>query len=450
MNIVKNEIDSLNAVLKIQINKADYEERVNNVLKDYRKKANMPGFRPGKVPEGLVKKMYGSSALLDEINKIISESLSKYILDNKLNLLGEPIPSEKEQKEINWGHQDDFEFAFEIATAPEFDLKLSKKDKVTYYEIDPDKKTIASYTESFTNRYGALAPAKKVEDDSVLKGTFVELNDANEIKKGGVLAEDVTVSLRVVKEEVEKAKFVGKKINDVINVDVIKAFPNNVDLSAMLKIDKSRLNEINNNFQFTIIEIQKFQPAKIDQDLFDKAFGKDTIKSVEEFNARIQEEIKKTLAQESDYKLMIDTKAKLLAKADFELPDGFLKKWLLYINKEKFTAEQIETEYHHFQEDLKWQLIKEKMIKENAISITEDDILDSAKQFAKMQFQQYGLNDIPEEYLENYAKEIIKKDDEKRKIIERKYEEKVIEFVKEVIKIESKKVSPDEFNKLFE
>ena len=340
--------------------------------------------------------------------------------------------------------------AYEIATAPEFDLKLSKKDKVTYYEIDPDKKTITSYTESFTNRYGALAPAKKVEDDSVLKGTFVELNDANEIKKGGVLAEEVTVSLRVVKEEVEKAKFVGKKTNDVINVDVIKAFPNNVDLSAMLKIDKSRLNEINNNFQFTITEIQKFQPAKIDQELFDKAFGKDTIKSVEEFNARIQEEIKKTLAQESDYKLMIDAKAKLLAKADFELPDGFLKKWLLYINKEKFTAEQIETEYHHFQEDLKWQLIKEKMIKENAISITEDDILDSAKQFAKMQFQQYGLNDIPEEYLENYAKEIIKKDDEKRKIIERKYEEKVIEFVKEAIKIEPKKVSPEEFNKLFE
>jgi trigger factor len=449
MNITKTNIDDLNAVIKLQIVKEDYESRVNDVLKNYRKKANINGFRQGKVPMGVIKKMYGTPVLADEINKILSEELMKYIRENDLKILGEPLPNEDDQKEINWEKDTEFEFSFDIGLTPEYTLNLSKRDKMTFYKIKVDEKMIENGVEMHARRFGANEPAEVIEEKEMIKGNYAQVDAEGNLVEGGITSEDVAISLEYMADEDAKKKFVGAKKEDVIVFNPAKAFANKTDLASMLNIAKEEAENLDTDFQFTITEINKFVPAEINQELFDKTFGEGTIASEEEFKNRIQEDIEKQLVNDSDYKFMIDAKEKFVKKAKMTLPEDFLKRWITATNKE-MTAEQVEKEFTNYVDEFKWQLIKNRLTEENEIKVSEEEVVEFAKKAALMQFQQYGMMDVPEEYLTNYAQQMMQNKEEAGKIYERKIDEKVVEFIKGAIKIEEKEVSTEEFNKMFE
>ena len=449
MNIVKENINDLTAVLKIKITEEDYSEKVENTLKDYRKKARIDGFRPGKVPAGLVKKMYGKGVLIEEVNKLISESLTNYIRDEKLNVLGEPLPS-KDQKTIDFDNEKEFELAFDIALSPEVEIKLSKRDKVVYYDITVDEKLLETHTDNYARRFGEFKDVDETTDNEMLSGNFVQLDEEDKVLEDGIKADDVRITIEYIKDEEIKKVFGGKKVGDNVVFDVRKAYPSDSEIASMLRIDKEVAKNLKGNFQFEIAKIQKFDKAEVNQDLFDKAFGKDNVKSVEEFNAKLTEEIKANFTKETNYRFMIDAKNKFVEKFNPELPTEFLKRWLITVNEGKFTPEQIEEEYPKFEQDLKWQVIKDQIIRENEIKVEESEILDLAKEVTAAQFAQYGLANMPDEQLATYAQEILKKDQERRNLYERKFEDKVVDFIKDSVKLDEKEITIEDFQKLWE
>ncbi|MCD6564723.1 MAG: trigger factor [Bacteroidales bacterium] len=449
MNIIKENIDELNAKLKITIKESDYKEKVETVLTDYRRKAKIDGFRPGKVPAGMIRKMYGTAVLVDEVNKILSESISNYIVNEKLNILGEPLPGEKEQN-IDFEKQTEFEFLFDIGLAPEFEVALTKKDKFPYYTIKVDKKLIDSYTENYTRKFGHFKSTDNVEKTEMLKGEIIQIDTNGNIKENGFSNNDATISLELLKDDSVKKKFTNKKTGESIDFDIKKAYPNNTEIAAILGTEKEKVTDIDPLVRFTIKEISKFENAEINQELFDKAFGKDKIKSEEEFYNRIKEEIQSNLKKESDYRFALDIKEKIIDKLGLSLPEKFLKRWLLRSNEGKITPDQIEKEFDKVAEDLKWQLIKDKIIKGQDLKVTEDEVLDYAKVVTLMQFQQYGMANMPDEQLEGFAKEMLKKEEDKRRMYDKLFEDKTIAYIKENVKIDEKMVSTDNFNKLFE
>jgi len=449
MNITQTNIDDLNAVIKLQIVKEDYESRVKDVLNDYRKKAKIDGFRPGKVPMGMIKKMYGTAVLADEINKILGQELNKYIVDNKLNILGEPLPNETEQKEIDWEKDQDYEFVFDIAMSPEYTLNLSKRDKLIYYQIQVDETMIQNGVEMHARRFGTNVPAEKVDEKELLKGNFAQLDQDGNVLEEGIKSEDVAISLEYIKDEASKEKFIGATKDQVIVFNPSVAFTNKQDLASMLNIEKEEAEKLEGDFQYTITEINTFVPAEVNQELFDKVFGEGTITSEEEFKNKIKEDIQKQLANDSNYKFLIDAKEKLVKKAKIELPVAFLKRWIVATNKE-MTQEKVEAEFDNYSDDIKWQLIKGRLIEKNDLKVSEDEIREMAKVSAQMQFAQYGMMNVPEEYLENYANQMLQNQEEKSKIADRKSEEKVVEYIKATIKIEEKEISTEDFNKMFQ
>ena len=450
MNISKEVKDNLTAVLKIKINKEDYEPRVDKVLEDYRKKARIDGFRPGKVPAGLVKKMYGKSILFDEINKILSENLTKYIENEHIHILGEPLPSENEQKEINWDTQTEFEFAFDLGLSPEFEVNLSKKNKLTYYSISADEKLINTYKDNYARRYGAFKSCDEISSGKeMIKGTFVEM-DGNAVKDGGISVSESSIYLEFMKDEDTKAKLTGLKQGDTITFNLRKAYPNDVELASILKMKKEQVTSVDSDFQLTIEAVSLFENAALNTELYDKIYGEGVVKSDEEFVAKIKEEIEANLSRESEYKFRLDAKEALLDKTTFDLPVEFLKRWIFSSNEGKFTMEQIETDFPKFERDMKWQLIQNKIVKDQDLKLTDEEILDFAKQQTRVQFEQYGLFNVPDEHILNYAQESLKRDEDRRRIIERKYEDKVLEYIREAVTIQSKDVTPEEFDKLFD
>lgn len=449
MNITKTNIDDLNAVIKLQIVKEDYESRVSDVLKDYRKKANINGFRAGKVPMGVIKKMYGTPVLAEEINKLMSQELMKYIRENDLDIMGEPLPNETDQKEINWEKDTEFEFAFDIAMSPEYTLNLSKRDKIVFYKIKVDEKMIENGVDMHARRFGTNNEAEVVEEKELLKGNYAQVDAEGKLVEDGIVSENVAISLEYMKDEDSKKKFIGAKKEDVVVFSPAKAFENKSDLASMLNISTEEAEVLDADFQFTITEVNKFVNAELNQELFDKVFGEGTVASIEEFKAKIKEDIEKQLINDSDYKFLIDAKEKLVKKAKITLPEAFLKRWIIATNKE-MTAEQVETDFANYTDEFKWQLIKNRLTEENELKVTEEEVLEFAKKQALMQFQQYGMMDVPEEYLTNYAKQMMENKDEQRKIYERKIDEKVVEYLKTAVKIDEKELTTEEFNKMFE
>ncbi|RUT79286.1 trigger factor [Ancylomarina longa] len=449
MNITKTNIDDLNAVIKLQIVKEDYESRVNDVLKDHRKKANINGFRPGKVPMGVIKKMYGTPVLADEINKILSQELMKYIRENDLKIMGEPLPNETDQKEIDWEKDSEFEFAFDIALTPEYTLNLSKRDKINFYKIKVDDKMIENGVQMHARRFGSNEAVEVVEEKELLKGNYAQVDAEGKLIEDGIVSNDVAITLEYMADEDAKKKFIGTKKNDIIVFNPAKAFANKTDLASMLNISKEEAETLDADFQFTITEINKFVNAELNQELFDKVFGEGSVTSLEEFQNKIKEDIEKQLINDSDYKFLIDAKEKLVKKSKMELPEAFLKRWIIATNKE-MTEEQVETDFTSYVDDFKWQLIKTRLTEENDLKVSEEEIMEFAKKQALMQFQQYGMMDVPEEYLNNYAQQMMQNQDEQRKIYDRKLDDKVVGYLKETIKIEEKELSTEEFNKMFE
>ncbi len=449
MNITKENIDDLNAVLKVKIEKADYTEKVETVLKDYRKKATIKGFRPGMVPIGLIKKMYGRAVEIDEINKIVTDNVQKYLTDEKLEILGDPLPKTDEQDKIDFDNQEDFTFTFEIGLTPEIDVKLSKKNKVNQYEIIVDEKMRSEYLENYTRRYGELKKADQTEEKDVVKGKIEAIdNNGNVLPEGPAVAE-TSLGIDIIKDTKIKESFIGKSINDSIDFDLKKAYPNDTEIAGILHKKKEEVAELVSDYRFTISEISRFFPAEKGQELFNRIYGEGVVNSEEEFMKRIEDEIAMNLKRESDFKLMMDIKNIAMEKTEFQLPEEFLKKWLLRVN-EKATEEQIEKEFDSFRKDLKWQLIRNKIARDNEVKISEEELQKEAENITRYQFQQYGLFYATDEQIANYAKETLKRDEDAKRIADKILEEKVIIIMKELVKLENKSVTIEEFNKLFE
>ena len=452
MKVIKNEIDALNSTLTISIEKADYTDKVDTVLKDYRRKAVIPGFRKGNVPMGMIKKQYGTSVLVEEINKLVSESLSKFFTDTENKILGEPLPNETEQKPISWGEQDDYEFVYDVAFAPDIEVKMTKHDKLNFYTVKVEDDDIKNQIDAYKRRFGHYEDVEETTDIDLVKGDIAEL-DGKKVKEEGLSALDASVLISMVKDEKQKKLFVGKKIGDKITFNPKKAFDNNThEFGGMLKVDQKAVEGNESNFVLNVKAINRWVEAEENQGFYDNVFGEKSVKTEEEFKEKIIDDIKSAYVAQSNYKFGIDAKKKLIEKINFEIPSEFLKRWLRVTNDtEKLSDEQIENDFPGFEEDLRWQLIKEQIALDNKIEVKEEDILDAAKSFTLAQFQQYyGGVTIPDEQLESYAKEMMSKQDERRKFFEAKLEEKVLSVVKEAVKLEEKAIKASEFSKLFE
>src|ERR1035437_1052504 len=449
MNITKENIDDLNAVLRVKIEKTDYEDKVETVLKDYRKKAIIKGFRPGMVPIGLIKKMFGRAIEIDEINKVVTDNIQKYLADEKLEILGDPLPKADEQDKIDFGTQEDFTFTFELGLTPEVDLKLSKKNKVNQYEIIIDEKMRGEYLENYTRRYGELRKAEQTEEKDVIKGRIEAIDDNGIVIPEGPSVEETSLGIDIIKDKKIKKEFIGKNISDSIDFDLKKAYPNDTEIAGILHKKKEEVTNLGANYRFTINDISRFHPAELGKELFNRIFGEGVVNSEEEFMKRIEDEITINLKRESDFKLRMDIKNIAMEKTDFQPPEEFLKKWLLRVN-EKSTEEQIEKEFDSFRKDLKWQLIRNKVARDNEVKISEEELQKEAENITRYQFQQYGLFYATDEQITNYAKDTLKRDEDAKRIADKILEEKVILFMKEMVKLENKSVTIEEFNKLFE
>ncbi len=450
MNITRENIDELNAVLTILVEKSDYEATVNDVLKNYRKKANMPGFRPGMVPAGLIKKMYGKSALAEEVNKIISKSLTDYIYAEKLNVLGEPLPNEEKQLKIDWDNQSDFSFVFDIATAPEIEVVLDNNTTLPYYSIVANEELVNKQVEAYAGRLGENKVVESIEEKDTVRGTFVQLDETGNELVGGILADKVVIAIDVMKDEEIKASFIGKKAGDVVVFDPLKAYDNKHEVGHMLNISHEEAENISGNFSFTIEEVLRFEKAELTPELFAKIYGEESgITTEEEFKAKVKTEIEESFVYSSDYKFAIDSRDALVKKIQFDLPEAFLKRWIKVTN-EKMTNEQIDADFDHFMLDLKWQLIKDKIVKDNELKVTEEDVHALAKEMAAMQFRQYGLGNVADEHLENYANQMMKSEEERRKVVSKAQEDVIITTIKTKVALDIKEVSNEEFNKMLE
>ncbi|MBA4408171.1 MAG: trigger factor [Bacteroidota bacterium] len=450
MNITRENINELNAILTVSVDKNDYEATVNDVLKNHRKKANMPGFRPGMVPAGLIKKMYGKAILAEEVNKILSKSLTGYIYDEKLNVLGEPLPNEEKQPTIDWENQSDYSFVFDIGIAPAFEVKLDSETTIPYYSIAASEDMISKQLDAYAGRSGENKVVDAVEEKDTVRGNFVQLNDEGNELEDGIKADQIVIAINLMKDEETKSSFIGKKAGDVMVFDPIKAYENKHEVSHMLNISHEEAENLSGNFSFTILEVLRFEKAILNQELFDKIYGEDSgITTEEEFKAKVKAELEENFIYSSNYKFALYCRDHLLKSIQFDLPVAFLKRWILATN-EKMTVEQLETDFDNFMIDLKWQLIKDKIVKDNDLKITEEDVRSMAKEMALAQFRQYGLNNVSDEHLENYANHMLKSEEERRKLVSRKQEDVIIATIKNKVTLDMKEISYDEFNKMLE
>ncbi len=446
MEVVKNQIDELNATLNVKVAKEDIAENVEKSLKEYRKNANVAGFRKGHVPVGLIKKMYGNSIIADELNKLVSKSLSEYLVEEKLNILGEPLPS-KDQEPIDFAKQENFNFYFDIGVAPEFEIKLTKREKIHKYLIKVDDDMVQKYIESYQQRFGAFENIKKSNEESLLSVNLIELDENKEILEKGINVDDVSVSIKMIKDDEIKKSLIGVKEGDIIDFEIKKAFPNDTEISSILKIDKTKVADISDNFRLSVKEIKDFVKAPVNQELFDKCFGEGVAKSEEDFKDLIIKDIEKSFYKNTKYKMMLDVKTKLLDKLSIELPEEFLKRWIIATNKD-VTEEQLEKEFPIFLKDLQWTLIKSKIAKENELKVSEEEMKGAAKEQLLEQFNQYGMSYVPDEYLDKYSTELLSKEQDANRLYEQEIEKKVVDFVVEAIKTEEKELTLDEFQKI--
>lgn len=450
MNVSLKNIDAVSGIVKLEIVKADYAEQVEKSLRNFRQKANVPGFRKGMVPMGMVKKMYGKHVLVEEVNKLVSENLFSYIRENKLNILGEPMPNESEQKPINFDTQEDFEFCFDVALAPEINIALSKGDKLPYYEVAIDDEMLNQQIDAYTANFGTYDKAEEVEEKDMVKGTVAELENGSP-KEGGIVVEDAVLMPAYMKDEAEKAKFVGAKVNSVVVFNPNKAYEGaEVEIASFLKVDKEAVAGITGDFSFEITEITRHQKAEMNQELFDKVFGEGVVTSEEEFKNKIKDALTDQFTPQSDYKFLLDAREVLVQKAgEMKFADNMLKRWLVAAN-ENTTAEKVEEDFPKMIEDLKYQLIKENLVKSNNLKVEDADIEAFAKRVAQAQFAQYGMLSVPEDVLANYAKDMLKNKQTLQNIIDRAVEEKLAAWLKEQVELDVKEVSTEEFGKLFE
>lgn len=440
--------DKVNGLMTIAVEEADYKENVEKTLKDYRKKANMPGFRPGQAPMGLIKRQYGAAARMDEINKLVGREIYKYVQDNNIQMLGEPLPSEKQEPQ-DLENGTEFTFYFDIAVAPEMKVSLTGRDKVDYYNIIVDDKLVDQQVDMFASRAGSYEKARTYKDNDMLKGDLRELDEAGNTKEGGITVEAAVLMPTYIKVDDQKKLFDGAKLGDIITFNPRKAYPDNdTEVSSLLKIERDTVKNMTSDFSFQITEIQRFAKHAVDQELFDQTFGEGVVKDEKEFREKIAEGLKRQLATDSDFKFIQDVRAHCEKKVgELTYPDALLKRIMLSNNKDK-GEDYVEKNYAQSIKELTWHLIKEQLVKAQNIKIEDADVKEAAKEAARAQFAQYGMNNVPEDYIENYANEVLKKGDSNDALVDRAIDRKLTAVLKTVVKLNEKEVSLEDFNKL--
>ncbi len=446
MQITKTDIDQLNATINLHVEVSDYEKDVEKQIVDIRKNANIPGFRKGMVPKGLIRKMYYEAIMADVINKLLSEKLFEYIRENKLNILGDPLPNTTDDKPIDFNNDTEFDFKFDIALAPEFDILPTAKDKVVNYQIEVTDEMVQKQVDAYAQRYGKYSEAAEVQAEDVLHGELTE------VAEGGIHLDDAVVSPSYLKDEDQKALFFGKKVGDEIVFNPKKATGSVAEVEGMLKITHEQAEQFESDVTFKLTSISRYTPAEVNQEFFDKVFGEGVVTSEDDFRARVRADIEKNMEQEADYRFGIDARTMILDKMkDLQFPVDFLKRWLLSTNKdEKLTEEKIDADMPQMIEDLKWQLAKNQIAEANNIEVGVEDIQAQAREIARMQFMQYGLSNVEDSILDNYAAEMIKREDQRHNLVARVEEKKVLGIIKATVKLQNKKITLDKFNKLFE
>ncbi len=451
MNVSFENIDKVSASLTVKIEKSDYQEKVDKALKNLRQKAQMPGFRKGMVPMSLVKKMYYKSVIAEEVNKILSEAVYDYIKTNNVNILGEPLPNDAKQVEIDFDTMEEFEFFFDIALAPEFKAEVSTSDKVDYYTIEVSDEMVDNQVKAYTQRNGKHEKVDSYQNDDMIKGLMAELDENGSVKDGGVQVEGAVLMPSYMKNDDQKAIFNNAKVNDVLVFNPSVAYDNNeAEIASLLKIEKEAAAEMKSNFSYQIEEITRYVAGDLDQTIFDQVFGEGVVKTEEEFRAKVKESMAAQFVADSDYKFMIDVRTMLLNKiGKLEFPDALLKRIMLLNNQEKgeeFVAEN----YNNSIEELTWHLAKEQLVKANEIKVEQEDVVEMAKNAAKAQFAQYGMMSVPEDILANYAQEMLKKKETVEGLVGRVVEAKLATALKTQVTLDGKSVSIEEFNKMFE
>ena len=450
MNVSLQNIDKVSGLLTVKLEKADYQDKVEKTLKSYRQKAQIPGFRKGMVPMSLMRKMYGKSVTAEEVNKILSETVYKYIEENKVNILGEPLPNEDKQQPIDFDTMDEFEFFFDIALAPEFEVSVSSEDKVDYYDIEVTDEMVNNQVKAYTQRNGKYEKVDAYQENDMLKGLLAELDAEGNTKEGGIQVEGAVMMPMYMKNDEQKAIFANVKVNDVLVFNPFKAWDGNAaELASLLKIDKDAAAEIKADFSFQVEEITRFVEGELNQEIFDQVFGKDVVKSEDDFRVRVKEVIAKQFASDSDYKFLIDARKLLTDKVGkLEYPDALMKRIMRLNNPDK-DEKFFEENYEKSLQELTWHLIKEKLVEANQIKVEQADIKETAKEATRFQFIQYGMMNAPEELIENYATDMMKKKEQIDGLVSRTIDKKLTVVLKDAVTLEHKSVSIQDFNKMF-
>ena len=451
MKIAFDCADKINGLLTMTIEQADYQEKVEKTLKEYRKKAQVPGFRPGMVPMGMIKKQYGTAVKVDEVNRLLGEKLYEYIRENKIQMLGDPLPNTEKQVAQDFEKEGDLTFVFDIAVAPEFEAKLSGKDKIAYYTIDVDDKLIGQQVEMYQSQAGEFIKADVFSGNDTITGDLRQLDENGNTLEGGITTEAGMVMPAYIKEESQKKLFDGCKTGDIITFNPKKAYPDNdAEVAALLKVKKEDVADLTADFSFQVTEIRHFQPAEVNQALFDRVFGEGNVKDEKEFREKIAEQLKAQFVGSSDYKFMLDVREHLEKKVGkLEFPEALLKRIMLNNNKDK-GEDFVEKNFEASINELKWHLIKEQIVAAQKIEIKDEDLKAVAKNAMRAQFAQYGMSNVPDDVLENYAEEQLKKRENIDNFVDRAIDLKLTEVLKNVVKLDEKAISLDDFNKLLE
>ena len=449
MNVSMQNVDKVSALLTVNIEKADYQEKVEKVLKKYRQQANIPGFRKGMVPMSLIKKQFGKSVMAEEVDKLMQEKVNEYIRENKVNMLGMPLPNEEKMQTIDFDTQENFEFVFDIALAPEFKAEITEQDTLDFYTIAVSDEMVNSQVDMYAQRAAKYEKVEEYADRDMVKGLLAELDENGNTKEGGIQVEGAVMMPSYMKNDEQKAIFATAKVNDVLVFNPNAAFEGNeAELSSLLKIKREEVAEMKSNFSFQVEEITRAVPAALDQALFDQVFGEGAVSSEEEFRGKIKEGIAAQFMADSNYKFLLDARTYLMNKVGkLEFPDALLKKIMLLNNEDKGES-FVEENYEKSLEELTWHLIKEQLVEAFGIKVEQADILEMAKENTRMQFAQYGMMSIPEEMLENYAKEMLKKKENVEGLVNRAVESKLAAALKAKVSLNNKEVSMEEFNNL--
>jgi len=452
MNISFEAPDKINGLMTITLETADYQPEVDKTLKDYRKRANIPGFRPGQAPMGMIKRQFGPSVKVDTVNKLLGEKLYEYVRENKIQMLGEPLPSEQ-QEQLDFESDKPLTFKFDIAVAPEFEAKLSGKDKIPYYNITVEDKLIDQQVEMYQSRSGHYEKVENfdMEQRDMLKGDLRELDAAGNVKEGGITVADAVLMPEYIKVDDQKKLFEGSKLGDIITWNPRKAYPeSDVEVSSLMKIQKEEVKDHEGDFTFQITEISRFVKAEVNQELFDQTFGEGTVKDEKEFRQKIADTISQQFKSDSDYKFLLDVRAHMEKKiGKLEFPEALLKRVMMNNNKDK-GADFVEKNFDASIKELGWHLIKEQLVAAQEIKVGDDDLKNVAKEAARAQFAQYGMSNVPDEYLENYAQEMLKKRENVDGLVDRAVDVKLTAALKSVVKLEEKDITLDKFQEMLQ